>query len=230
MISGQLGNWTDPEHALQASFTELDKWLCAPQQEFFECGAAANVCVIEPGATTVVCANLGDCRALSGSIEEGVFRQISTDHKPNLPRETERIRAAGQPIIARTGFLRNGQQVTVYRVGGSLALSRAFGDREFKAWLTSPPAHFAVTCVPETLSWPFVHNYYLLIGCDGIFDVLSNEEVNRLVYSGLQQARASLSGESGQRAALDAVACSVVEAALRAGSEDNCTAVLVFMK
>lgn len=49
---------------------------------------------------------------------DGSFTRLSKDHKPNNPKEVERIEKAG-------GFVR---VLDAPRVDGALALSRAFGD------------------------------------------------------------------------------------------------------
>jgi protein phosphatase 2C family protein 2/3 len=79
-------------------------------------GCTAVVCIITK--TEVICANAGDSRAVLSI--KGKARDLSIDHKPTLPGETNRIiRADGE--VSSDG-----------RVNGTLALSRAIGDFEFK--------------------------------------------------------------------------------------------------
>ncbi|EFX61264.1 hypothetical protein DAPPUDRAFT_16550, partial [Daphnia pulex] len=58
-------------------------------------------------------ANIGDSRAVLSRSDTAV--PLSTDHKPDLPSERNRIEKAG-------GYVKEG------RVNGSLGLSRSFGD------------------------------------------------------------------------------------------------------
>jgi serine/threonine protein phosphatase PrpC len=58
-------------------------------------------------------ANIGDSRAVLSRSDAAV--PLSTDHKPDLPSERNRIEKAG-------GYVKEG------RVNGSLGLSRSFGD------------------------------------------------------------------------------------------------------
>lgn len=58
-------------------------------------------------------ANIGDSRAVL--CRAGTAVALSTDHKPDLPEEKERIEKAG-------GYVKQG------RVNGTLSLSRSFGD------------------------------------------------------------------------------------------------------
>jgi serine/threonine protein phosphatase PrpC len=62
-------------------------------------------------------ANIGDSRAVL--CRNGQPVPLSTDHKPDLPSERNRIEKAG-------GFVTDG------RVNGTLNLSRSFGDFEYK--------------------------------------------------------------------------------------------------
>merc|ERR1712057_51087 len=63
------------------------------------------------------CANCGDSRALL--CRDGKAIALSVDHKPDREDETKRIEDAGGFVSSR-------------RVLGRLAVSRAFGDEEYK--------------------------------------------------------------------------------------------------
>lgn len=75
--------------------------------------------------------NAGDSRAVI-STRDGKAIPLSQDHKPKQAKEATRIQNAG-------GFVENG------RVNGSLALSRALGDFNFKANHGLTPDKQAVT-------------------------------------------------------------------------------------
>merc|ERR1719203_2649035 len=120
------------------------------------------------------CANAGDSRCVAGLA--GTARPLSTDHKPMDVKERERIEAAG-------GF------VEFNRVNGNLALSRALGDFVFKMNEALPASEQIVTAEPDvevaevTKDWDF-----LVLACDGIWDVLSNQEVADFVTKRLALA------------------------------------------
>jgi len=62
------------------------------------------------------------------------------------------------------------------RLGGSLAISRAFGDSEFKkAGLTADPFITTTTLLPT--------DTHLIIACDGLWDVATDQEAVDLVKS-----------------------------------------------
>ena len=65
----------------------------------------------------IYCANAGDSRTVM--CEKGNAVDLSKDHKPELPEERSRIIKAGGEVVDG-------------RVNGMLALSRAFGDFDYK--------------------------------------------------------------------------------------------------
>lgn len=67
--------------------------------------------------TEIICANAGDSRSVLS--KKGKSKDLSNDHKPDLPSEKRRIERAN-------GFVEES------RVNGMLALSRALGDFEYK--------------------------------------------------------------------------------------------------
>ena len=78
-------------------------------------GSAVNVILITK--TEIYCANAGDCRSVMS--KKGKSKDLSVDHKPDTPSEKARIEKAN-------GFVEDN------RVNGSLGLSRALGDFEYK--------------------------------------------------------------------------------------------------
>ena len=83
------------------------------------CGCTATTVLITP--THLICANAGDSRVVLGrSGGDEVCCPLSEDHKPDNDGEKRRIEAVG-------GFVEEN------RVNGSLALSRALGDFEYKS-------------------------------------------------------------------------------------------------
>jgi protein phosphatase 2C family protein 2/3 len=80
-------------------------------------------------------ANAGDTRCVIAA--KGKAKDLSIDHKPDLPTEKRRVQRAG-------GFVEEG------RVNGIIAVSRAIGDWEYKS-LSLKPEDNMVTCVPEVI-------------------------------------------------------------------------------
>jgi len=63
------------------------------------------------------------------------------------------------------------------RVNGSLNLSRALGDMEYKQRSDLSPKQHAVTAFPEIFKCK-IHkdDEFVILACDGIWDVMTNQE------------------------------------------------------
>ncbi|KAL5223171.1 hypothetical protein ABZP36_027884 [Zizania latifolia] len=72
-------------------------------------------------------ANVGDSRAVA--LNSGKAVPLSEDHKPNRKDERKRIEDAGGIIVFDY----------TWRVGGLLAMSRAFGNRDLKHYVKTEP-------------------------------------------------------------------------------------------
>lgn len=152
-----------------------------------------------------VFANLGDSRALLSSGQQLAF--ATRDHKPNDQTEKDRICEAG-------GFVLRG------RVCAQLAVSRALGDHQFKD-SRLPQAEQMVSPIPDItfVDRNLLTDDFLLVCCDGVFDVMSNSQA-------LEFVRASMKITSS----LGEVAARLVQFALKRGSTDNLSVVIVDLK
>lgn len=169
---------------------------------------------------TLVVANVGDSRVLRGSIDGTMFHgpgthgALTTDHKPDLPVEKERILNAGgqvgTPIVGGPP-----------RVNNILALSRAFGDSYLKIGGKTEELH-CVIAKPEIGCFSCSDSEFLVLACDGVFDVLENSRVVKIVADCIAQGK----GESTP----DCCAGKVVQEAFLKGSRDNISCMVVFLK
>ena len=103
---------------IREAFLKLDeKMKSLPEVESGEdiSGSTAVACLISP--THLFFANCGDSRAVLSRNGQAIFS--TQDHKPVNPQEKERIQAAGGSVM-------------IQRVNGSLAVSRALGDYQYK--------------------------------------------------------------------------------------------------
>eukprot|EP00249_Psilotum_nudum_P020892 c27886_g1_i3 orf=1221-2294(+) len=160
--------------------TETDDWT-------FEQGSHLDFQGPTSGSTAVVAllrndeivvANAGDSRCVLS--RKGKAYDLSQDHKPELENEKERILQAG-------GFIHSG------RVNGSLNLARAIGDMEFKKNKYLPPQRQIVTAWPDVNTVGLsVDDEFLILACDGIWDVMSSQGVVDFVHEHIHEA-ASLS-------------------------------------
>lgn len=152
-----------------AVYADLDKGMRAKLTD--ESGSTAVVVVVTP--TTITCANVGDSRAVL--CNNGKAIALSEDHKPESEEEATRIKEAG-------GFVQQN------RVNGQLAMSRAIGDFTYKGNEALPADKQLVVSTPDVVTRPRdAKDEFLLVACDGIWDVLSNDQAVELVRSKLAE-------------------------------------------
>jgi serine/threonine protein phosphatase PrpC len=203
----------DIYESLFNGFLETDRQFLsmAQQQEGFNgaSGCAAVVACVIGG--WVWCANAGDSRALL--CRDGRAVELSRDHKPDRDDEAQRIVNAG-------GF------VSFRRVLGRLAVSRAFGDEEYKYTTErSSNGKPLVIVDPEIRVEQLTpQDEFLFMACDGLFDVFTSQEAVEFIHSRL--ASMPSNEQDPQRAVQDIVH----EAIHERRSRDNVTALLVTFK
>ena len=97
-------------------------------------------------------------------------RRLSALLKP----ERERIENAGGSVM-------------IQRVNGSLAVSRALGDYEYKNVEGRGPCEQLVSPEPEIyVRQREVADEFLVLACDGIWDVINNNELRDYIHSRLK--------------------------------------------
>ena len=143
-------------------------------------GCTAVAAVLFPDR--IACANAGDSRCVLCDAD-GHAVALSHDHKPSDPGEKARIEAAG-------GWLAEPQQPgAMPRVCGSLNLSRSIGDLKFKVNHAVGQAAQIITADPDVI----VHIYnpgdrFVVLACDGVWDVMSSQDVVDFVSARLDAA------------------------------------------
>jgi len=121
----------------------------------------------------LIVANAGDSRCVAS--RKGLAMPMSKDHKPTDPAEDVRIRKAG-------GFVADG------RVNGSLNLSRALGDMEYKKSKHLPPKEQMVSAYPDVRVLDLKRgDDFCILACDGIWDVLTEQQAVDFVQERLQR-------------------------------------------
>eukprot|EP01105_Mastigella_eilhardi_P002723 TRINITY_DN134_c1_g1_i1.p1 TRINITY_DN134_c1_g1~~TRINITY_DN134_c1_g1_i1.p1 ORF type:complete len:366 (+),score=93.56 TRINITY_DN134_c1_g1_i1:59-1099(+) len=170
--------------ALIEAFLAVDRILASPEvgpAEFgVECvglhaasvGCTAVCALIRDG--TLYVANAGDSRCVVGRRGARAF-PMSIDHKPQLDEEAHRIAAAG-------GYVQNG------RVNGNLNLSRSLGDLEYKRDRKLPPQAQIISGYPDIRTLKITEEEeFVVLGCDGIWDVMSSQDVVTYVSKWLSE-------------------------------------------
>ncbi|CAN8239549.1 unnamed protein product [Cochlearia groenlandica] len=164
----------------------------------------------------IVVSNCGDSRAVLFRSKEAM--PLSVDHKPDRDDEYARIERAGGKVIQWQGA----------RVLGVLAMSRSIGDRYLKPYVIPEPE---VTFMPRSRE-----DDCLILACDGLWDVMSNQEVceiaRRRILMWHKKHGAPPLAERGKGAdpACQAAAEYLSVLALRKGSKDNVSVIVVDLK
>ncbi|EPS72331.1 hypothetical protein M569_02427, partial [Genlisea aurea] len=185
-------------------------------------GSTAVVAVVS--SSHIVVANCGDSRAVLYRGKVAV--PLSVDHKPNREDECARIEAAGGKVIQWNG----------HRVSGILAMSRSIGDRYLKPWIIAEPEVRLLARARE--------DDFLILASDGLWDVVSNEEVCRAARkrillwhhkngSGGGSKKPSSDDDDdddGVDPAAQEAAEYLYDLALHRGSEDNISVIVVDLK
>lgn len=123
--------------------------------------------------------------------------QLSHDHKPNSLSEKKRIEQLGGKIK---------YDGSDWRIN-DLSLSRAFGDLESKPYITHLPQIFRYNINKG--------DKFIIFACDGLWDVLSNKKAISYVSNLLQK---NYKGN---------IAKKIAEKAIKEGSTDNVTVVII---
>lgn len=159
--------------------------------------------------------NCGDSRGIiiqNPMQENGPLTIIETiDHKPSDPIEKARILAAG-------GRIKGGGCA---RIDGKLAVSRGLGDFDFKADRARKAVEQKVSCNPDVYeAADLMPGTVLVLACDGVWSVMSSEEVAAKVQEELTAT---------PEADLVHVAATIVGLSLELGSKDNLTVLVVHL-
>lgn len=195
----------DPDilaRAMMEGFIDCDDDLreipaCKTGEDFS--GSTGVAAFVTP--ENIIIANTGDSRVCLCKSDKVVFGSL--DHKPGDDRERARVERAG-------GVIADG------RVNGDLASARSFGDFRYKDEAL-PPQKMQITVMPDvTILSRSPEDQFLLLACDGIWDVMSNLEATRYVLSALRMGCSQ------------AQACEMLlDECLRKSSGDNMSVLLV---
>ncbi|KAK1320641.1 putative protein phosphatase 2C 52 [Acorus calamus] len=182
---------TDTKIAISETYQKTDsEFLDSESNSLRDDGSTASTAVLV-GCHLYV-ANVGDSRAVISKAGKAIA--LSDDHKPNRSDERQRIEKAGG-IIMWAG---------TWRVGGVLAMSRAFGNRLLKQFVVAEP-EIQEDEVDEELE-------FMVLASDGLWDVVPNEDAVML---------------AGSEDEPEAAARKLTEAAYTRGSADNITCIVV---
>eukprot|EP01102_Stenamoeba_stenopodia_P022646 TRINITY_DN9523_c0_g2_i2.p1 TRINITY_DN9523_c0_g2~~TRINITY_DN9523_c0_g2_i2.p1 ORF type:complete len:516 (+),score=110.47 TRINITY_DN9523_c0_g2_i2:570-2117(+) len=198
--------------AILNGYRKTDKFILetAAREGWKNGTTAVSILIIN---NSMYVANCGDSEAIIAKKRPHGLEavEISSKHKPNDPKEKKRIEDLGGAVFGG-------------RVFGTLAVSRSFGDPEYK--LPISQANF-ISSEPYVASHTLEEDVdqFLVVACDGLWDKLTYQEVvdfvSRSFDSGndVQQTSALLARESIDRGSSDNV--TVIVVALQWNSTDD---------
>lgn len=197
------------------AFKVMDRELKHASIDCF-CSGTTAVTLVKQGQSLVI-GNIGDSRAVLGMRDEKNSLhavQLTVDLKPNLPAEAQRIRKRRGRVFA----LRDEPEVARVWMPNSdtpgLAMARAFGDFCLK--------DFGLISVPDVSHHRLSEkDEFVVLASDGIWDVLSNEEVVDIVASAPLRSQAA--------GALVETAVSAWRFKYPAAKTDDCAVVCLFL-
>ncbi|XP_067328116.1 protein phosphatase 1E [Anolis sagrei] len=143
---------------------------------------------------------LGDSQVML--VRRGQAVELMKPHKPDREDEKKRIEALGGCVV----------WFGAWRVNGSLSVSRAIGDAEHKPYICGDADSASLVLDGS--------EDYLILACDGFYDTVNPDEAVKVVADHLKENN----GDSTM------VAHKLVASARDAGSSDNITVIVVFLR
>jgi len=174
----------------------------------------------ESKISTLVVANIGDSRAILSRNSTPIA--LTQDHKPDKPKEKKRIETNGGSVVWCGKVDQDGNPIKysgLYRVNGNLALARAVGDRSERPAISAEP-DFSVVNIDSMAQ-------FILLATDGLWDVMTSKEVVSLIEAKLSQHSTENGAELSELRTK--MASFVVAEALRRGTSDNVTVVILWL-
>jgi len=240
--SASIGTNTPTLHmrikALTSAFEKIDSEVQKISHWSFQGSTAVAVllCKVQDGENcirnVVISANVGDSRAVL--CRAGKAIDLTRDHKPNDPIEKARIESLGgkvnwfgpkdkegKPILKNKDGCRR-TLTGVYRINRNLALSRAIGDRSERPLVSSQVEIEHVELDKE-------RDEFIILASDGLWDVWESQEVIYFCRRVLHKFRDTEDGKAVERVKRK-LSKLLVREALKRGSMDNITAVIVWLR
>ncbi|MBA0612619.1 hypothetical protein Godav_013202 [Gossypium davidsonii] len=185
------------EDSHRKAFLLADLALAAESSVSSSCGTTVLTALVL--GRHLLVANAGDCRAVL--CRKGTAVEMSQDHRPSYLQERKRVEELG-------GFIDDGY------LNGYLSVTRALGDWDMKFPLGSASPLIAEPDVRQIVLSE--DDEFLIIGCDGIWDVMSSQFAVSLVRRALRRH------DNPEECAKE-----LVNEASRLNSSDNLTAIVI---
>ena len=177
-----------------------------------------------------IIANIGDSRLVIFRNKKISFTTI--DHKPDSIIEKARIELSGGKLYKAQSLLpiyQNGTRVEApWRImPGRLSVSRTFGD------IMAKDERFGgnkttIIALPDITEIDLDEQYnFIIIGCDGIFDVLKNEELLECIEIVLKEKNITNLKDINIHELCGDFAAMIIKSALAKDSFDNVSCIVI---
>lgn len=149
--------------------------------------------------------NLGDCRAVLCNINN-IAIPLTKDHKPSSYDEYKRI-------IGMSGIIKYSNNDDP-RING-LSVSRSFGDLDSKPYISH---------LPDIYEHKIINDKFIILGCDGVWDCLTNQEVIDFVLDKMDKIKIKTKPLKNEN-----IAYLLGNYAIEKGSLDNISIIIIFV-
>ncbi|EDV22421.1 uncharacterized protein TRIADDRAFT_28894, partial [Trichoplax adhaerens] len=185
------------QEALIESFEKTDEQFgIKSKQENLHSGTTAVATIVT--ADKLYISWLGDSQVILSRGGKAVV--LMNPHKPEREDEKARIEALGGCVV----------WFGAWRVNGTLSVSRAIGDADYKPYVSGTPDTNEVNLDGN--------EDFILLACDGLWDVLTPDETVEIITNYLNEA-------DGKKENVPEL---IVEKAVDKGSSDNISVIVSF--
>ena len=191
----------------KAEYEFINNYALSPDKTEIKDKSGSCLIIILIIESDVYIANVGDSRCLLSMDNGKTYIAVTKDHKPNSPNEIIRIKNNGGNIYQSQTIINNLENAYLngkiligpYRViPGRLSVCRTIGDAEAKIQkfggnpnvIISTPDIFYYNLKKENLD-------FFILGCDGIYDQMTNKEILDLAWMILKTNKNSEYKENG---------------------------------
>ena len=202
-----LNNQFQNERSICSFYKEIQNKLLKNEKKAINMGSTCLVVFFykKKNKYYIKVVNLGDSRCIICN-EYNIGVPLTIDHKPDQIYERKRILKEGGKITK--------EKNDDFRISG-MSVSRSFGDIDCDY----------ISQVPDIFDYKLNKTKFIILACDGVWDVLSNQEavdfVNmQLEYNKIKKNYSSKSEEN--------IAYLLGKYAINQGSQDNISIIIIF--
>jgi len=171
----------EPGKAFTTSFLETQKQIQAmsDSKQSFDAQMSGSTCTMAyhcMKSNKLTLAHVGDSRSIMGSADGKICEPLTIDHKPDLPKEKQRIESADPPgRVIFDGFF-NHRVFAKTGMYPGLNMSRALGDcvAHAQAGLTAEPDILEVDLSSDEKGG--AGDRVLILCTDGVWEFIENEQ------------------------------------------------------